>query len=82
METQINEEQVAAIYGGSNQPTIAVTNGGGPSGEVAEDSDHTDPADATDIAALVAQAEARGYLRGLNEAAERAMNLPDMWQIL
>lgn len=79
METLINEEQVATIYGGSNQPTIAVTNGGGPSGE---GSDPADPATATDVAALVAQAEARGYLRGLNEAAERAMNAPDIWQTI
>lgn len=76
METLINEAQVAAIYGGSNQPATA-SGGGGPDPTGGVDASAT-----SDVEALVAEAEARGYLRGLNEAAERAMNEAGMWQSL
>ena len=76
METLINEAQVAAIYGGSNQPATS------PGGDGPDPTGDVDATATSDVEALVAEAEARGYLRGLNEAAERAMNEAGMWQSL
>lgn len=37
--------------------------------------------DEAEIAAMVAQAEQRGYLRGRNEAIENALSGPGLWQL-
>lgn len=52
---------------------------------IAEPAEQSAPAEsqgdaAADIGRLLEEAERRGYLRGLNEQAERAMNTPALWE--
>ncbi|MCM1483833.1 MAG: hypothetical protein NC043_05820 [Muribaculaceae bacterium] len=47
----------------------------------APESDTAQPAEpSADIASLLAEAEQRGYLRGLNERAAESMNTPRLWE--
>lgn len=65
---ETNELNVAALYGGSEWQ------------EPQTDPEDEEAARAAATEAMIAEAEQRGYLRGLNEAAERTMNRPGMWE--
>lgn len=78
METHetMNEQQSAAIYGGSTTPAPGDPPGPTTPPAPEQGADEADP----DIATLIAEAEQRGYLRGRNEAASEMMERPAMWQ--